>query len=191
MLKTRVETFSDNVIAIIMTIMVIDLKMPQGVNFSDLFPLSSIFMGYVLSFLYLAIYWNNHHHLFQAVREVNGITLWANIHLLLWLSFIPFVTAWAGANDFAAVPTAVYGAILFMTGFAYWLLTKVLIAQHENRFILVEALGKDYKTLFSIALYGVAIPLCIWYPFIAFLMYIFNALLWIVPDARIEKRLKS
>lgn len=190
MLKTRVESFSDNVMAIIMTIMVLDLKLPQGIHFSDLMPLKFVFLCYVLSFLYLAIYWNNHHHLFQAVREVNGRTLWANIHLLLWLSMVPFVTAWAGENNFASAPTALYGFILFMSGFAYWLLTKVLLAQHENRSILEEALGKDYKTLFSIALYAVAIPLAWYYPYAAFLMYLANAFIWIVPDSRIEKRLK-
>lgn len=191
MQKSRVESFSDNVMAIIMTIMVLDLKLPQGVNFADLLPLKATFFCYVLSFLYLAIYWNNHHHLFQAVREVNGKILWANIHLLLWLTLIPFVTAWAGENDFAALPTALYGFILFMSGFAYWLLTKVLLAQHENRSILQEALGKDYKTLFSIALYAIAILLTLYYPMAAFLMYLLNAIMWIVPDARIEKRLNS
>lgn len=191
MLKTRVESFSDNVMAIIMTIMVLDLKLPQGINFTDLLPLKFIFLCYVLSFLYLAIYWNNHHHLFQAVREVNGKTLWANIHLLLWLSMIPFVTAWAGENNFASTPTALYGFILFMSGFAYWLLTKVLLAQHENRSILAEALGKDYKTLFSIMLYAVAIPLAWYYPYVAFLLYLANAFIWIVPDSRIEKRLNK
>ncbi len=191
MQKNRIESFSDNVIAIIMTIMVLDLNLPRGIAINDLLPLKYVFFCYILSFLYLAIYWNNHHHLFQAVKEVNGITLWANIHLLLWLSMVPFVTAWAGENNFAAIPTALYGFILFMTGFAYWLLTKVLLAQHENSSILAEALGKDYKTLFSIGLYGIAIPLSFWYPLVAFAIYLGNALLWIVPDARIEKRLKQ
>jgi len=190
MIKNRVETFSDSVIAIIITIMVLDLKIPHGVLIADLLSLKSISICYVLSFLYLAIYWNNHHHLFQAVSEINGMTLWANIHLLFWLTLIPFVTAWAGTNDFAATPTALYGFILFMSGFAYWLLTKVLLAQHENRSVLAEALGRDYKTLISIALYAVAIPLCWWHPLLAFAMYLLNALFWIVPDARIEKRLK-
>ncbi len=187
--KSRIEAFSDGVIAIIITIMVLELKVPHGVAFADLLPLRSVAMCYVLSFIYLAIFWNNHHHLFQAVKEVNGRTLWANCHLLFWLSLLPFVTAWAGENHFASSPVALYGIILFMSACAYLILTKILIAQPGNRAVLVEALGKDTKTKLSVLLYAIGITLACWYPRLSFLIYIAVAMMWVVPDTRIENKL--
>jgi uncharacterized membrane protein len=189
--KNRLEAFSDGVIAIILTIMVLELKIPHGDKLSDLIPLSSNFMNYLLSFIYLAIYWNNHHHLFQTVKQVNGATLWANVHLLFWLSLIPFVTAWSGDNHFSEVPMAVYGFILLMAGTAYFILTKVLVAQQGKGSMLSKAVGQDFKGIISVVCYAVGIPLSMWQPMLAFLVYVFVAAMWIVPDTRIEKLVSS
>ncbi|MFI4955103.1 MAG: TMEM175 family protein [Gammaproteobacteria bacterium] len=188
--KSRIEAFSDGVIAIIITVMVLELKTPHGTNLSDLLPLKSIFLCYLLSFIYLAIYWNNHHHLFQAVNAINGKILWANLHLLFWLSLIPFVTAWAGENHFANVPTACYGFVLLMAACAYFILTKVLISEESNESVLAIAIGKDAKGKLSIVLYAIAVPLAFWWPFLAFFIYIIVAIIWFIPDKRIEKKLQ-
>ncbi|HXN07563.1 MAG TPA: TMEM175 family protein [Nitrospiria bacterium] len=185
--KSRIEAFSDGVIAIIITVMVLELKLPKGPHLSDLQPLISVGLCYVLSFIYLAIYWNNHHHLFQTVKEVNGAILWANIHLLFWLSLTPFVTAWAGENHFAKVPTAIYGFVLMMAGAAYLILTKTLIAKHGKDSVLAKALGKDLKGKLSVVFYAISVPLALWFPIVAFLIYILVAVIWIIPDSRIER----
>lgn len=190
MQKSRIEGFSDGVIAIIITVMVLELKIPRGSSLSDLTPLSSIVLCYILSFIYLAIYWSNHHHLFQAVKDVNGKILWANIHLLFWLSLIPFVTAWAGENHFANIPTSLYGFILLMAACAYFILTKTLIAEHGSDSLLAKAIGRDIKGKISIILYAIAILLALWFPIIAFLIYILVAIIWFIPDKRIEKKLQ-
>lgn len=189
--KNRTEAFSDAVIAIIITVMVLELKVPHGINFSDLLPLRSIFLCYFLSFVYLAIYWNNHHHLFQAVKTVNGSILWANIHLLFWLSLVPFVTAWAGENNFAPVPTAFYGLVLLMAAFAYYILTRALIWTHGDNSVLMKAIGSDFKGMVSILLYAIALPVALYFPLAAFAIYIFVAILWFVPDKRIEKKCRD
>lgn len=188
--KSRLEAFSDAVIAIIITIMVLELRVPNGVSFASLVPLTHIFLCYLLSFVYLAIYWNNHHHLFQATKEVNGSILWANIHLLFWLSLVPFVTAWAGESFFASAPTALYGFILFMTACAYSMLTKTLIIKQGEHSVLAEAVGKDTKGKLSIVLYAFGMMLAfVWHPIVSFAIYILVALMWFVPDTRIEARL--
>lgn len=188
--KGRVEAFSDGVIAIIITIMVLELKVPHGSYLADLLPLFPVMLCYMLSFLYLGIYWNNHHHLFQSVKHINGATLWANLHLLFWLSLIPFVTAWAGEHEFASTPTALYGVVLFMAGFAYLILAKVLVRVHPDNHLLAEALGRDIKGKLSIGLYAASILLSCWAPYIAFSIYIIVAIMWVVPDRRIERKLQ-
>lgn len=188
--KGRIEAFSDGVIAIIITIMVLELKVPHGSYLADLLPLLPVMLCYVLSFVYLGIYWNNHHHLFQSVKHINGATLWANLHLLFWLSLIPFVTAWAGENQFAHTPTALYGVVLFMAGFAYLILAKILIAVHPDNHLLGEAIGKDIKGKISIGLYAAAILVSCWFPYLAFAIYIMVAIMWVVPDRRIERKLQ-
>lgn len=169
--KGRLEAFSDGVIAIIITIMVLELKVPHGTELSDLIPLFPVFMSYVLSFIYLAIYWNNHHHLFHAVKAVNGSILWANVHLLFWLSMIPFVTAWSGENHFAPTPVAAYGAILFMAGFAYYILTHALIRHHGKDSVLALAVGNDFKGKISVVFYAVGILISFSFPLVAFGIY--------------------
>lgn len=187
--RSRLEAFSDGVLAIIITIMVLELKTPHSAELSSLIPLSSTFLIYLLSFIYLAIYWNNHHHLFQTVKEVSGAMLWANMHLLFWLSLIPFVTRWAGENHFASAPTALYGLVLFMAAIAYSILTKAIISIHGHHSLLARAIGKDFKGKFSVALYAIAIPLAIWLPLLSFGVYILIAITWIIPDRRIERKM--
>jgi uncharacterized membrane protein len=189
--KGRIEAFSDGVIAIIITIMVLELRPPQGADFAALAPLLPVFISYVLSFIYVGIYWNNHHHLFHAVSRVNGAVLWANLHLLFWLSLVPFVSAWLGVNHFAAWPMAAYGAVLLMSGLAYHLLARALIRQHGKDSALAVAIGVDVKGLCSLALYAVAIPLAFFSARLSFLVYIGVALMWLMPDTRIEKVLKA
>jgi uncharacterized membrane protein len=186
MKKGRLEAFSDGVLAIIITIMVLDFKVPHGSEFSDLLPLIPLFLSYILSFIYIGIYWNNHHHLFQAVREVSGSVLWANLHLLFWLSLVPFITAWAGENHFINMPVALYGFVLLMAGVAYYILTKVLLSCDKNP-VLAQAIGKDYKGLSSMILYLVAIGFAFYIPWIACLIYILVAAIWLIPDRRISK----
>lgn len=187
--KGRLEAFSDGVLAIIITIMVLELKVPHGADLAILRPLIPVFISYVLSFIYLGIYWNNHHHLLQAVRHVNGRILWANLHLLFWLSLIPFVTGWMGENHFAARPVALYGTVLLLAAIAYWILTVALIAHHGRDSTLAIALGRDFKGKISVVLYAVAILLSFVNSWVAFGIYILVAIMWLIPDRRIEKTL--
>ncbi|BAU62685.1 hypothetical protein STA3757_00350 [Stanieria sp. NIES-3757] len=187
--KGRLEAFSDGVIAIIITIMVLELKVPHEADLAALRPLIPIFLSYVLSFIYIGIYWNNHHHLLQAVRHVNGRILWANLHLLFWLSLIPFVTGWMGENDFAATPVALYGVVLLFSAIAYFILTKTLIDRHGKDSPLAIALGRDFKGKISMVIYAVAILLSFVNSQIASVIYILVAIMWLIPDRRIEKTL--
>ncbi len=189
--KSRLEAFSDGVIAIIITIMVLELKVPHGVNFSDLLPLASVLLSYVLSFVYLAIYWNNHHHMFQVAKHVTGATLWANMHLLFWLSLFPFVTAWAGENHFAPAPVAAYGLVLFMAANAYYLLTRVLLKSHGQSSEIARAIGSDLKGKISVLFYAVAVAIAFWFPEISLFIYVLVALIWLIPDKRMENVFKS
>jgi uncharacterized membrane protein len=189
--KGRLEAFSDGVIAIIITIMVLELKVPHGDDPAALRPLIPIFLSYVLSFVNVGIYWNNHHHLLQAVRHVNGRTLWANLHLLFWLSLFPFATAWMGENHFAALPVALYGVVLLLAAIAYFILTRTLISQHGKDSALATALGRDLKGKISVVIYAVAIPLAFVKPWFACALYVLVAVMWLIPDRRIEKTLNS
>jgi uncharacterized membrane protein len=188
--KNRLEAFSDGVIAILITIMVLELKVPHGADLAALAPLWPVFLSYVLSFLYLGIYWNNHHHLLHAVHEISGPVLWANLHLLFWLSLIPFVTGWMGENHFATVPVAAYGIVLFMCAVAYSVLVRFLISHHgrENK-PLAEAIGSDRKGRWSLVLYMVGVALSYLQPWLGFAVYLGVALIWFIPDRRIEDRL--
>jgi uncharacterized membrane protein len=187
MTKNRLEAFSDGVIAIIITIMVLELKVPHEPILSALLPLHAVFLSYLLSFIYIGIYWNNHHHLFQVVKSVNGGILWANMHLLFWLSLIPFVTAWVGENHFAGVPVALYGVILICAAIAYYILELVLVANHGRESVIAKALGKDFKGKISIVIYAAAIAFAFVKPLLACSLYVLVALIWLVPDRRIEK----
>lgn len=189
MKKGRLEAFSDGVFAIIITIMVLELKVPHGEQVEALLPLWPVFLSYVLSFVYVGIYWNNHHHLFQACDHVSGRVLWANLHLLFWLSLFPFVTGWMGENHFAAWPAAVYGVVLLMAAVAYWLLQKTLIAAEGERSLLRRALGQDWKGKLSPVVYIAGIVLTLWQPWLSMALYVAVALLWLVPDRRIERTL--
>jgi uncharacterized membrane protein len=184
--KGRLEAFSDGVLAIIITIMVLELKVPAGEHPGALRPLLPVFLSYVLSFVYLGIYWNNHHHLWQAVQRVNGRILWANMHLLFWLSLVPFVTAWMGENHFAAWPVALYGLVMFFAGLAYFLLSRALIAHHGSDSFLAHALGRDRKGKISMAAYACAIPLAFLSPWVSCGLYVVVAAMWFLPDRRIE-----
>lgn len=186
--KGRLEAFSDGVIAIIITIMVLEMKVPHGSDFAALKPLLPVFLSYVLSFVYVGIYWNNHHHMLHAASRVNGGILWANLHLLFWLSLLPFATGWLGENHFTAMPTALYGVVLLMAAIAYWILQQRLIAVHGNE-ALARATGLDLKGKLSPLLYLLAIGLSFAAPWMAHLIYVVAALVWLVPDRRIEKRL--
>jgi uncharacterized membrane protein len=189
--KSRVEAFSDGVIAIIITIMVLELEAPHEATLSILQPLVPIFLSYVLSFVFVGIYWNNHHHMLQAVHHVDGRVLWANLHLLFWLSLIPFVTAWMGQNNFAAVPVAVYGVVMIGAAIAYYILAHVLIARHGRESSLAKALGKDRKGKFSVVLYAVAILVSFVNSWLACGLYVLNAVIWLIPDRRIERILSD
>jgi uncharacterized membrane protein len=184
--KGRLEAFSDGVLAIIITIMVLELRPPEKQELDELRPLIPKFLSYLLSFVFLGIYWNNHHHLFQAVRQVNGRVLWANMHLLFWLSLIPFVTAWMGETRFAAWPAAAYGVVMLMAGIAYYILTHVLLAHHGSDSVLAKALGSDFKGKISVLLYAIAIPSAFLHPWIACGLYVLVAVMWLIPDRRIE-----
>ena len=188
--KTRLEAFSDGVIAIIITIMVLELKVPHGNSIQALLEMWPIFMSYVLSFIYVGIYWNNHHHLFQVVEQINGATLWANLHLLFWLSLIPFVTAWAGENHFSSIPVAVYGVVLLMAGISYTILYRVLAGVHGKQSLLFKAIGKDHKGIVSLIIYVIAIIVACNAPALAGILYVVVAFLWLIPDRRIEKVLR-
>lgn len=185
--KGRLEAFCDGVLAIIITIMVLELKVPHGSDFQDLIPLLPVFFSYILSFVYVGIYWNNHHHLFQAAKHVSGRVLWANLHLLFWLSLVPFVTAWAGENHFAQFTVALYGIVLLMAGFSYFLLSIALVSLHGADSALAKALGSDFKSLGSLIAYLSAIPLAFWNANLSMAIYVFVAVVWLVPDSRIAK----
>jgi len=189
MSKTRMEAFSDGVIAILITIMVLELSGPHEATPEALRPLIPTFLSYVLSFVYLGIYWNNHHHLIQAIQHVNGRVLWANLHLLFWLSLIPFGTSWMGENHFAPWPVALYGTVLVCCGVAYFILTKALIALHGSHSTIATALGNDFKGKISVVLFLFAIPLAFLHTAISCAVYLFVAIIWLIPDRRIEKSL--
>ena len=187
MSKTRVEAFSDGVIAIIITIMVLELRVPLEPTWAALQPLIPVFLSYLLSFVFLGIYWNNHHHLLQAVHHVNGRVLWANLHLLFWLSLTPFVTAWMGENQFAAAPVALYGVVMICAATAYYILAHVLISHHGRDSALAKALGRDVKGKVSLLFYAVAIPLSFFSSWLACGLYVLVAVIWLIPDRRIER----
>jgi TMEM175 potassium channel family protein len=187
--KGRLEAFSDGVFAIIITIMVLELHPPASANPRALIPLTPVFLSYTLSFVFLAIYWNNHHHMFQASKRVDGRVLWANLHLLFWLSLVPFVTAWMGGNHFATWPVVAYGAVLLLSGAAYFVLSRFLIQLHGRASVLASAFGRDYKTKASLLLYSLAIPLAFFHAKLACGLYVVVAILWLAPDRRIEKTL--
>ncbi len=191
MKKHRLEAFSDGVLAIVITIMVLEIKVPHGRDFSALVPLVPVVLSYLLSFIYLAIYWNNHHHLFLTTERVNGGILWANMHLLFWLSLIPFSTHWLGENHREAAPAAMYGVVLFMSALAYYILQQAIKARHEHHDLLARAVGKDWKGKSSLVLNLVAIAAAYIHPFISYSLYIIVALMWIIPDRRIEKRMEE
>ena len=190
MSKGRLEAFSDGVIAIIITIMVLELKVPHGIDFSSLHPMVPKLLSYAFSFIFLGIYWNNHHHLLQATHHVNGAVLWANLHLLFWLSLVPFVTAWMGENYTAAWPVALYGVVLFFAGFAYFLLTQALIARHGKDSVLAIAMGNNFKGKISVGIYAAAIALSFVNVVYAYFLYIVVTVMWLIPDRRIEKVLE-
>ena len=187
--KSRLEAFSDGVIAIIITIMVLELKIPHGTSLGTLTPLLPAFLTYVLSFIYLGIYWNNHHHMLHTCGHVRGPTLWANMHLLFWLSLIPFAAGWMGENHFAAMPTAVYGVVLLMAAIAYYILQQVIIAAQGEHSVLKRAVGSDWKGKASPVLYVLGIASAFLSPWISQVLYATVALIWLVPDSRIENTL--
>jgi TMEM175 potassium channel family protein len=191
MRKNRLEAFSDGVIAIIITIMVLEMKVPHGEDTGTLVPLIPVFLSYVLSFLYLGIYWNNHHHMLHAAQTVTGRILWANLHLLFWLSLIPFATGWMGENHFASAPAALYGVVLLMAAIAYWILQQLIIASQGPDSILKKAVGGDWKGKLSPLLYLAAIPLAFWRQWLSLALYVIAALIWLIPDRRIENVLRS
>jgi uncharacterized membrane protein len=187
MQKSRLEAFSDGVIAIIITIMVLELKVPHGADLAALRPLLPVFLSYVLSFIYVGIYWNNHHHLLHATKRIDGRILWANLHLLFWLSLFPFATGWMGENHLAPIPTAAYGLVLLMAAIAYYLLERLIIARQGRDSVLAAALGPDWKGVLSITLYLLAMLLAFKSPWLASGLYVFVAVLWFLPDLRIER----
>ncbi|HXE07148.1 MAG TPA: TMEM175 family protein [Acidobacteriaceae bacterium] len=186
--KGRIEAFSDGVLAVIITIMVLEMKSPRGTSLAALRPVLPVFLSYVLSFVYIGIYWNNHHHLLHATQRVNGASLWANLHLLFWLSLVPFATDWMGENDFEPWPVAIYGVVLMLAGVAYFILTRSLIRLHGKDSALATSIGRDRKGKMSIAIYLAAIPLSFVNPWIAGACYVIVAIGWFVPDPRIERR---
>lgn len=189
MTKARLETFSDGVIAIIITIMVLELRAPHDTSPVALLPLVPVFLCYVMSFIYLGIYWNNHHHLLHVVEHIGGGVLWANLHLLFWLSLVPFVTAWMGENHFAPWTLAFYGIVLLFAAISYFILTRALLALHSGDSLLSTALGRDFKGKISIVIYLVAIPLAFVKWWLSFSLYVLVAIMWLIPDRRIEKKI--
>ena len=189
--KGRLEAFSDGVIAIIITIMVLELKAPHGESLDDLRPLLPVFLSYLLSFVYVGIYWNNHHHMLQATHKVTGAVLWANLHLLFWLSLFPFATAWMGESHFSSRPTLVYGLVLLMAAIAYFVLQSVIVAAGAQNSGLQQALGRDWKGKASPILYTLAIAAALWRPWVSQCIFVLVALLWLVPDRRIERHLAA
>lgn len=189
--KGRMEAFSDGVLAVIITIMVLEMKPPHGTSLAALHSTAPVFLSYILSFIYIGIYWSNHHHLLHAVERVNGAALWANLHLLFWLSLIPFTTAWLGENHISSWPVAVYGIVLLLAAGAYYILTKALIAVQAGNSALEAAVGRDKKTVISLVIYACSIPLAFLQPWIACAGYIIVAILWLIPDRRIESRIAA
>ncbi len=189
--KGRLEAFSDGVLAIIITIMVLELKVPHGADFASLKPLLPVFLSYVLSFIYIAIYWNNHHHMMHAVHKVTGTVLWANVHLLFWLSLFPFCTAWMGENNFGLWPVVLYGTVAAMAGIAYYILAHCLASIHGKDSTIAKALGKDRKGIISVVLYLAGIGLAFINAWVGFSMYVLVAAIWFIPDRRIEKNLEQ
>lgn len=193
MRKGRLEAFSDGVIAIIITIMVLELRVPHSSQISDLLPLWPKFLSYVLSFIYIGIYWNNHHHIIYSVEKINGASLWANLNLLFWLSLVPFVTEWMGENEFSKWPVILYGVVLIMNGMSYNILARILIRQNGEKSALGIAYGKDRdrKGRLSVLMYAIGIALSFWNPWIGFTLYALVALVWFIPDQRIEKQVSE
>jgi uncharacterized membrane protein len=187
MTKNRIEAFSDGVLAIIVTIMVLEMKVPHGANLEDIRPLLGIFLSYILSFIFVLIYWNNHHHLFQAVKHVNGSVLWANGHLLFWLSLLPFVSGWMGTNHFAALPVLLYAIVAFMAGFAYYLLTVALFKIHDNDSLLKKGIGNKRKEMMSLYLYIIAVAAALFIPLLSCAIFVIVAVMWLIPNKEIEK----
>jgi len=189
--KGRLEAFSDGVFAVIITIMVLELKVPQGSDMAALRPEIPVFLSYVLSFVFVGIYWNNHHHMLHAVHKVNGFVLWANLHLLFWLSLVPFITAWMGQNHRLAIPVALYGVVLFMSGMAYYILSRALIAIQGQDSALAIAVGRDFKGILSLVIYACAVALSMVHTWISIALYISVAFIWFVPDRRIENKISE
>ncbi len=189
--KTRMEAFSDGVLAIVLTIMVLEMKIPQGNDLSALKPLMPAFLSYILSFIYIGIYWNNHHHLLHIVRHINGKVLWLNNHLLFWLSLIPFATGWMGQNHFTTWPVVIYGIILMMAGIAYYMLAKALVDHNIKNAKLAKAVGNDTKGKISVIIYAIAIPLSFLHPYIGCVLYVLVAMMWLIPDKRIEREIET
>ena len=187
MSKHRLEGFSDGVLAVIITIMVLEMKVPHGGDPAALLPLLPVFISYLLSFVFIGVYWNNHHHLLHAASHVTGRILWANLHMLFWLSLVPFVTGWMGENDFAALPVALYGFVQLMAGFAFFILAQSLVATHGRESSLAKAIGNDFKGKASLVVYLVAVPLAFVSSIAAFVLYVAVAAVWFVPDRRIER----
>ena len=187
MTKNRLEAFSDGVLAIIVTIMVLEMKVPRSANFEDLKPIFPVFLSYILSFVFVLIYWNNHHHLMHTVKNVDGRVLWANGHLLFWLSLLPFVSGWMGENHFAELPVFLYGIVAFMAGVAYYILSQILIKIHGKDSPLAKAVGKDTKGILSVVLYLAAIGFALFYPLVSCALFVAVAIMWLIPDKRIEK----
>jgi len=191
MRKERLEAFSDGVFAVIITIMVLEMKVPHGMDWRALKPVAPVFLSYVLSYVYVGIYWTNHHHLLQASERVTGGVLWANLVLLFCLSLAPFTTAWMGENNYAPLPVAVYGVMLLAAGIAYFVLTRTLIAHHRKDSVLATSIGKDWKGTVSVLIYAAAIPLAFAKPALALACYAFVAVMWLLPDPRIERRVNG
>ncbi len=191
MTRNRMEAFSDGVIAIIITIMVLEMRAPHEASLAALQPLVPVFLSYVLSFIFVGIYWSNHHHLLHAVEHVNGRILWANLHLLFWLSLVPFVTVWMGVNLFAPVPVAIYGVVLLAASIAYYILTRSLISLHGRTSTIATAVGRDFKGQLSTVIYLIGIPLALVKWWMGFALYVFVAIMWLVPDRRIERTLAN
>lgn len=187
--KNRLEAFSDGVIAVIITIMVLEMKVPHGESIDVLMPILPVFLSYVLSFVHLGIYWNNHHHMLHTCHRVTGGILWANLHLLFWLSLVPFTTGWMGENHFASIPTALYGGVLLMSGIAYYVVQQLIIASQGSASILKKAIGSDWKGRLAPVLYTTAILMAFFLPWVSLSLYVLNALVWLIPDRRIEKTL--
>jgi uncharacterized membrane protein len=189
MSKSRIETFTDAVLGVIITVMVLEMKVPHATTFAALRPVLPVFLSYALSFVYIAIYWNNHHHLMQAAERVTGVTLWANMHLLFWLALVPFATAWMEEDADAYAPVEFYGVVLLFAAIAYFLLSKNLIRQHGKESTLAISIGQDRKGIASIVIYAVAIPSALIHPWIAYSCYVLVAIIWLMPDPRIEKNI--